>query len=401
MRILVIANVVPYPAHGGLHQRILALASRMARAHDVTLACHSWSDDDEVAARSLEETGIRVVTGRAHAFRSRHIPGALRALLRGRPAELALYRSAQLAQRLRALLAAETFDLVQVEETLLTHYFDLVPRERARLRVLTLHNLHGVLTPRIAAIETAPLRRLWRAHAARAMRAYEPRAAAAVDLCFAVSEHDRASMQALAPRARIEVVANGVDTRALARLPQGDGGPVLVFVGSMRYRPCEDAAIWFARRVLPRVRAHAADTRFLVVGRDPGGAVLALREDSVTVTGSVPDVVPYYRDARIAVVPLRAGGGSRLKILEAMALGRPVVSTRIGAEGLLVEDGVHLLLADTEEDFADAVLRLLGDAGLRERLAVAGRALVERHYDWDMIAATQQRLLVGLVARPG
>ena len=166
----------------------------------------------------------------------------------------------------------------------------------------------------------------------------------------------------------------------------------------MRSLPCQDAAIWLVRRILPLVRRRLPGVGVSIVGRDPGSAVRALRGDGVEVTGSVPDVVPYYRGATIAVAPLRAGGGSRLKILEAMALGRAVVSTRIGAEGLAVEDGKHLLLADTEEDFAHAVSRLLEDEAARARLAAAARALVVERYDWETIAAGQRRLYAELTA---
>jgi glycosyltransferase involved in cell wall biosynthesis len=206
----------------------------------------------------------------------------------------------------------------------------------------------------------------------------------------------------------VDVIPNGVDTHALRPLPPAEGPPALVFVGSMMYRPCVDAAVWLVREILPLVRRTHPDVAVWIVGRGPVPEVTALAGNGVFVTGEVEDVAPYYRRATLAVAPLRAGGGTRLKILEAMALGRVVVSTTVGAEGLRVDDDTHLAIADDAQSLANAIVALLNDHDHRDRLARAARALVEAEYDWDRIGASHLALYDGLgrpsaraVAAPG
>jgi glycosyltransferase involved in cell wall biosynthesis len=149
--------------------------------------------------------------------------------------------------------------------------------------------------------------------------------------------------------------------------------------------------LYFCRSILPLVRREVPNVRLVVVGHSPTLQVRSLAaRDDVVVTGSVPDVIPHYRQARVAVVPLRGGGGTRLKILEAMALGRPVVSTSLGCEGLAVIDQEHILIADTPAEFASRVVQLLADADLRRVMTVKARSLVEAQYDWPIIS---QKLL--------
>jgi glycosyltransferase involved in cell wall biosynthesis len=154
----------------------------------------------------------------------------------------------------------------------------------------------------------------------------------------------------------------------------------------MGYPPCVDAALYFCNEIFPLIRQSNHAAEFWVVGRDPRPEVLELKDGSVHVTGRVDDVLPYYRQSSICVVPLRAGGGTRLKILEAMALGRPVVSTTIGCEGLDAADGEHLLIADTPAQFAEKTMSLFRDRQLYQRLSTNGRKLVETRYGWDQIA---------------
>jgi glycosyltransferase involved in cell wall biosynthesis len=198
-----------------------------------------------------------------------------------------------------------------------------------------------------------------------------------------------------APKARIGVVPNGVDTdyfsrAALAREragPRAFAGPTLVFSGTLDFRPNVDALIWFAREVLPGLRVRRPDLRLLVVGKRPAPALRQLaRAGLLTLTGEVPDARPYIAGATVYIVPMRIGGGVRLKLLEALALSAPVVSTRRGAEGLAgLCGGEHCLLADDPADFAAAVLRLIGDPALGQRLGAAGRALVRERYDWSVV----------------
>jgi glycosyltransferase involved in cell wall biosynthesis len=160
----------------------------------------------------------------------------------------------------------------------------------------------------------------------------------------------------------------------------------------MGYEPNDDAAQYFCRDILPVIRRTVPAVELWIVGRDPSSAVRALASDTVHVTGRVDDVVPYYQRSAVAIVPLRAGGGTRLKILEAMALGRPVVTTSIGCEGLDVRDNDHVVTADTAESFAARTVQLLNSAELRQAIAARARELVVTQYDWDAIAGQLLRL---------
>jgi glycosyltransferase involved in cell wall biosynthesis len=393
MRILVISNVVPYPAHSGIQLRILRILERVARVHQVTLCCHAWSAADQEGAHQLSKRGIRTFTGRmGPQIDLRKIIGAAGFGITGRPPELALYRSPDLTRILRELLRDEEFDILQVEETILAHYADLLPRGSSTKRLLTFHDLHFVQAARAAPLEHSAGMRLWRHFNSFCMRFYEPRVVRHFERCATVTEHDRQLLQPAGPRRSIAVVPNGVDTTALRPLTDASTPSAIVFVGSMFYKPCEDGALWLVREILPLVRRQFPEIDVWIVGKGPGPRVKALAGEHVFVTGEVEDVVPYYQRAAIALAPLRAGSGSRLKILEAMALGRPVVATSIGAEGLEAEPERHLLIADGAKDFAAAVVRLLQSPDLCHSLATASREFVEARYNWEMIAACQLRI---------
>ena len=396
MRILSLANVVPYPAHGGLHLRILNLLERIATRHEVTLGCHLWDESDRASFEPLNDRGIRTVGARVWpgSWR-RHGLAALRAGLRGLPPETAQYQTAELHR----LVREGDYDLLHVEESILAPYARSCPPDRRR--VLTLHNVHFVQDRRIAAIEPSRSRRAVKRFNAAWMWRYEPRVVAEFDRCIAVSEDDRRTLLSRDAALDIDVVPNGVDTARLRPLPSHQGPPALIFMGSMAYPPCRDAAIWLVREILPLIRARHPAAEAWIVGKHPPSELLALAGPGVYVMGEVPDVTPYYARSTLAIVPLRAGGGSRLKILEAMALGRAVVSTRLGVEGLNLTPGQNVLVGDTAAELADAVDRLLSDPVARQTLEGRARELVEASYDWDDLAAQQMAIYQALGPAPG
>ncbi len=389
MRILLLTNVVPYPPRGGVHLRVYNLLTRIARKHEVTLGCHSWGEEGRENAAWLNRHCFPTVEAPMSVGNWRHIVPALGNALRGVPPEMAQYQ----LPGLRALLRRERFDLVQVEETWLAPYIDSIPRAWPTRTVITFHNIHAVQTQRMAEIEPVAWRRAWLSTNARFMQRYEPRIATRFDRSITVSPVDRQLLLASAPHLHVEMLPNGVDTAQLTPLPPPSATqtapPAILFTGTLSYLPCADAAIWLVSVILPLLRRHVPDVEVWIVGRLATPAVEALAGERVFVTGEVPDTVPYYRRSTVAVAPLRAGGGSRLKILEAMALGRPVVSTTIGAEGLDLRAGEHLLLADSAEAFAEAIARVLRDQALARTLAENARRFVCEHHDWDAIAAAQ------------
>jgi glycosyltransferase involved in cell wall biosynthesis len=203
---------------------------------------------------------------------------------------------------------------------------------------------------------------------------------------IAVSEHDRREMMAMDPGCAITVVPTGVDTGQYQPAPSVSGNPpLIVFTGSMDWEPNIDAVEYFCRQIFPGVLNAFPDARFQIVGRNPHPRVKRLASSSVEVTGTVASVAEYLRHATIVVVPLRIGGGTRLKIFEAMAIGKALISTPIGAEGLDVTSGKDCLIADDAPSFAAAILALLDDPTLRRSYEDNAARLAAR-YDWSQIA---------------
>jgi glycosyltransferase involved in cell wall biosynthesis len=235
----------------------------------------------------------------------------------------------------------------------------------------------------------------------RLLQGWDARLARRFDAVVTVSDLDRNRLLARWPGGarRVAVIPNGVDTEALQPLPPAPAPPTLLFVGTLGYEPNMDAAQFLATEIFPRVRAVCPAARLVIAGQHAAPSVLALAPlPQVSVQVNVADLRPLYQQAQVVVVPLRAGGGTRLKILEALALGRPVVSTTIGAEGLDLAAGAQLRLADSAEAFAQAVLDLLGDPAAAAALAERGRAAVAARYAWPLVAAralAHYRQLVG------
>jgi sugar transferase (PEP-CTERM/EpsH1 system associated) len=236
----------------------------------------------------------------------------------------------------------------------------------------------------------------------RRMLACEDSALQRFDGILTVSEADRNTFTRLYPEVRAKpmwVIPTGVDTEYFAPDATAVSEPRLVFTGSMDWLPNEDAMRFFCHDVLPLIRAEEPRARLSIVGRAPTAAVRALADEHIEVTGTVPDVRPFMRKAAVHVVPLRIGGGTRLKIFEAMAMGQAVVSTTIGAEGLPLIDGEHAIIADGPRAFADAVVSLLRDTRRRHALSAAARRLVVDHYDWSAAAEVLDAALTQCATR--
>jgi glycosyltransferase involved in cell wall biosynthesis len=248
------------------------------------------------------------------------------------------------------------------------------------------HNVESALWRRMATTESHPLRKLAYTLEAARMSRYERRTLARFHHIIAVSENDRQQMLEMDPSCEITVNPTGVDTQQFQVAPPSSAAPPrIVFTGSMDWEPNIDAMEYFCEQIWPRILADFPDALFQIVGRTPFARVQRLASKSVVVTGTVPSVSDYLRDATLVVVPLRIGGGTRLKIYEAMAMGKALVSTSIGAEGLTFENGRDLLLADDANSFADAILLLLRDAQVRRRFEEAAVRLAAQ-FDWSVVA---------------
>lgn len=252
--------------------------------------------------------------------------------------------------------------------------------------VLFQHNVESVLWRRMAQTESHPVRKLSYGIEAAKMLRYERAALGRFNHVIAVSPQDRDEMLKLDSSARITVVPTGVDTEQYRVVPAASADPpIIVFTGSMDWEPNIDAMEYFCQQIWPAVLNAFPNARFQIVGRNPHVRVRRLASASVEITGKVPSIVDYLSAATNVVVPLRIGGGTRLKIFEAMAMGKAVVSTSIGAEGLNVTSGENILIADTAETFGASILRLLQDFRLRRSVEQAAASLAAR-YDWSQIA---------------
>jgi glycosyltransferase involved in cell wall biosynthesis len=263
--------------------------------------------------------------------------------------------------------------------------------------VIHMHDVAWTMWERMSEVASWHLRPLI-AIETRRIRRDELAACRSASICVNVSATDRQRLEAAAPDVRSTVITPGVDCEALTPVERPPSTSHLVFVGSMNYVPNVDGAQFFVREVLPLIAAEISAVTVSIVGARPTASVRRLADDPrVRVTGFVDDVRPYYAAAAAAIVPLRIAGGVRLKILEAMALGMPIVSTGIGAEGLDLAEGKDLLLADTAPQLAAAAVRLLRDAALRQRLAQHARATAVRRFSWNAVGRTLEGVYESIV----
>jgi sugar transferase (PEP-CTERM/EpsH1 system associated) len=322
-------------------------------------------------------------------------------LVRGRPLAQSFHYDANLAQHVYRLTSENRYDIVHVESPFLAPYLDAVnPRNRPKT-ILSMHNIESLRLGRELACPSSSGRWLAIQCDRLLFESWEKRAVRQFDGVTAVSNVERTWIQRHAPTAIVELVPNGVDTKYFYARRASRGKPSLVFTGLMDHPPNVDAAIWFCDEILPGLRRKVPDLAFNIVGSKPHPKVSELKKrDGVQVTGEVPDTRPYLAES-IVVVPLRSGGGTRLKILEAMAMNRPVVSTTLGAEGLDVVPGANIMIADTPDQFVKHVLFLLSSPEAGRGLGSAARGLVEERYDWsvclDKLQGLYNRLLAGTI----
>jgi len=385
--------------------RSFHLLRLLARAFDVTALCFSRRKGGAVPQHDLAQrlTAVRQLAD-AEAFPVPQEQSVwrlawdhLRSVGLNRVYTAFVFDSPTVVRRIRGLLQTRRFDLIHVDSVMLSRYLPLL--DRAPL-VCGHHNVESVLLQRRALAERTPWRRAYLRHQARLMAREERRWCERCDLNIVVSDADRVTLQRSVPGATCAVVPNGVDVETFRPSPGRDEG--IVFVGEATWFPNRDGWQYFCDEILPRIRAAAQMTPVRWVGRAPDALRRHYRDRyAVELTGYVADVRPYVRDAACYVVPLRVGGGTRLKILDAWAMGKAVVSTSVGCEGLAAEDGRNILIRDDPESFAQAVRTVLRDAPLRLRLGVEGRRTVERQYSWERIGESMLGLYSSLLQSKG
>ena len=376
-----------WPATTGGRTRSLQIISELARRHTVSvITTHGAGDDPDGLRRQL--SGCHHVSSIPYAVPKRgsaSFPVAVaRSWLSRYPVDLWKWQVPEVRRQVVSLMNSGGVDVCVTD--FLFAAANVPMRGRVPV-VLFEHNVEYLIWHRLAALETSPWRRALLELEWRKLRACEAEACTNADLTIAVSDHDQLRLSSIAPEARVAAVPTGVDTHYFCPNGHHERPNHLVFSGSMDWHPNEDAVMHFADAILPRVRAEVPGVSFAVVGRNPTEHLRAFAARSgITLTGTVDDVRPSIAEGAVYVVPLRAGSGTRIKIFEALAMAKPVVSTTVGAEGLALEPGRHFIAADDPAVFADAVVQLLRDPERRRALGQEGRSLVDTHYSWGQVA---------------
>jgi sugar transferase (PEP-CTERM/EpsH1 system associated) len=396
MRILLLTPQRPYPPHQGTTLRNFNLVKELAKRHPVCVLTFLEPDqnpDDPGPLPDLCEWIETIpVSQRSTSLRLRQM------LTTTRPDMSWRLWSPALNERLVARLNEQPFDVVEIEGIEMAPYLPAIEAAQSRpLIVYDAHNAEWILQKRafLADIKN-PLR--WPAAAYswvqwHRLRRYEANLLRRVAHTVAMSAPDKVALRDVVSDAPITVVPNGVDFKAYS---QFKGTPLhydLLFTGKMDFRPNIDAALWFGQQVLPLIQAERPHTTFTIVGQRPHPRLDVLRDKpGITITGYVDDVRTYIAGATVYVAPLRVGGGTRLKLLEAMAMQKAIVSTTVGAEGFPVVNGQELILADEPASFAKEVLNLLADPLRRKKLAAAGRAFAQANYGWDKLVPQLEKI---------
>jgi len=388
MHILWLKTELLHPVDKGGKIRTYQMLRALKAKHRITYLTLDDTGGNE--ASRAHEYCDRLITVPFHqpSKRSPRFYGALAANLFSRlPYAVAKYRAPEMTRQIEDVLAGDRVDVIVCD-----FLFPSIncPAPLDVPAILFQHNVEAAIWQRHAAVAVNPIARRYLRAQWRRMREHERRECHRFDHVVAVSREDRDVFAGEYGVREVSDVPTGVDTGYFTRSSARTAAAAeLVFTGSMDWLPNEDAMRWFEAEILPRIAAAVLDVHLTIVGRSPSAPIreLASRNGRISITGSVPDVRPFLERAAVFVVPIRVGGGTRLKIFEAMAMEVPVVSTTIGAEGLPVRAGEELLLADDADAFAASVIRLLRSPADAGRIARTGAARVRREFSWQEAAA--------------
>lgn len=379
MRVLFLSSELPHPADSGATIKTASILEYLRRRHDVRVLCFQRRTLTQEQARWCAEVGNAETVS---LNRGRTPLNLVRSYLRGIPLSIERNRSDRMAALVSQRLRDESYDAVFVDGWLMAQY---LPQGFGGLTVLHEHNAEHMMWRRQAEREGNPLLRALIRLEYRRVRAYEASILSRFDVVFAVSDADRRALIELgAEPERLRVLPNLPDPALLERpaLSFSAAEPVILYFGTLSWPPNVEGLQHFLSSVFPPLRQRLPEARFIVAGKGAPAWLerLARRTGGVEFVGSVEDAEPVYRQARVFIEASRSGGGTRLKVLNALARGLPVVATPEGAEGLDAVEGQHLLVASDAESMAEAVGRLLSDDGLWRTLSENGRTLVRSHY---------------------
>lgn len=403
MNILMILHFVPYPPHGGSLQRSFNLLREISRnntVHLLALNQKALLSEDEKLIKSIDAlkeycATVKVFKIPSDSSKIKWYSLLLLNLFSLTPFTTWWFRSRKLADEIKMQIRTNRFDLIHFDTIDLAQYARLTSNIP---KVLNHHNVESELITRRGKSERNPLIKLYLLLQGWKLRRYERKQIPLFGMNLAVSADDKRMFDSFVSNARIEIVPNGTDVEYFT--PKNEFvRKELVFAGGMNWYPNRDSMIYFCDEIYPLIRQKIPEVAMNIIGRSPPQKILnsAKKDESIRVHGYVDDVRDYLARAAVYVVPIRVGGGTRLKILDAFACGKAVVSTSVGCEGIDVTPGEDILTGDTPSAFADQVIRLLDDDTLRRKLEINARKLVEAKYSWRIIGHTLNEAFGGLV----
>ncbi len=382
MRVLLLTQVLPYPPDSGPKVKTYYVLKYLAQQHQVTLVSFVRDSDKPEHIRHLETLCEQVITVPITRSPVRDLRFLGQSLLTGQPWMMLRDERPEMRAALRELAASRHFDVVHADQLNMGQY--ALPFTTSR-KVLDLHNALWVLYKRLAETlePTKPMKyiltRDW-----RLLKQYEGHLCQTFDAVTAVSQEDKAALIEAGARDDIAVIPIAIDTDEQAFIPRQPQVPHIVHIGTMYWPPNIQGITWFLDEIYPRIQQQVPEVRCTLIGARPPASIVerGQADPSLTVTGYVDDPLPYLHDSSMMVVPLLAGGGMRVKILNAMSQGIPMVSTTVGCEGIAVTHEEDILIADEPQTFADACIRLLTDAALNDKITQNGRRTAEEQYDY-------------------
>jgi sugar transferase (PEP-CTERM/EpsH1 system associated) len=385
VKILFVTPYLPTPPRFGGQRRMHGLMAELARRQEVSVLSFVEPGDEAVeSTRATREYCAMVVTVPTAILNHRAIAkrlSQLRSLLSVRSYESRIHQKREMQRALDGLLANHRFDVVQFEFSQMAGY-EVKASPRSPRLCLDEHNIEYDVLRRTAGADVGVVRRVYNAVNWRKLRVEERRAWLRFDGCAVTSARDERLLASHAPGAKTAVVPNGVDIDSFSPMSTASEPDTVLFFGAINYYPNSDGVLFFLRSVWPELKRMRPSVRLRVVGPKPPPAIAGWRDSSVDIVGYVDDVRTHIARAAVVIVPLRIGGGTRLKVLEAMALGKAVVSTTLGAEGIDAQHERDILIADDATGLAHQIARVLSDDALAQRLGDRARSLVVQRYSW-------------------
>lgn len=382
MNILQLTPRVPYPPNDGGKIGIFGITKHLfLRGHKITMLSLTSSVDNNTSGlrKYCKVEAVMMDTS------NNYIDMFLN-LFSSMPYTISKYHGESFIRKLNELLQKEQFDIVHIDHLHMAYYGKFIKEHFNLPVVLREHNVesaiweryyHGIRNPFLRAYAKLQFMKLYK---------YESDIVAAFDRCFMITKQDKERIEKMNPRARVSVIPAGVDTSYFHPLDVPVEPYSIVSVAAMDWSPNVEGILWFIAKIWPTIKRKVSQAKLYIVGKNPPAEVKKLAAEDIVVTGFVDDEREYMAKAAAFIVPLNAGGGMRIKILNALAMGKAIVSTSIGCEGVDVEDGKNIYIADTEKEFAQQVIELLKDKGKREELGREGLKLVREKYRWERIA---------------